>query len=489
MRKAAKVRRFGRAPITVAALAACGFVLAGCGGGEGSSDQANAAAKVVNSPAQIARESADDYNENENGLITGQTLQRWIDDWEGNRPDGIDGRLIIMQVTTGDEGVEYITPKPLDGVLTYHMDVNRLIQTRSNGVIETRSMVPDGPSVDAILKDYNLDPRNDMIVWVVADGGYGNLMRQGRGWYMLRYWGTPHENQALLNGLAVEPAVMDPSYLGSVATCDEVASEGSCLPRNGSVSVRDLPEDNISLQATVEDVIAVAEGRRDAFVWDARSENEYTAVSGVSDGKYRGIDFRNSAPQQGHPNGAVVLPFPNVLMTDGTYRYKDKASIRAYMNGEQVDGAEFKRYEAGSLIPVGVGNAYQPGQTSITYCETTFRAMITGFATTAILGAPNQFYDGAMVEWNSLAANVQDKNGSFILPQDSPWRTDLASRSWFEYNTPEDIDSRVIDDAYADRSTGVTSADRDYRLGVGGGGAGSGGGDGGLAPPANPCGG
>ncbi len=489
MRKATTSPSFARASGTVTALAALGLLLTGCGGGE-SSSSANPAVQTVNSPAQIARESADNYHDNVNGLITGQTLMRWIDDWQNNRPDGIDGRLVILQVTQGTEGNEYITPKPQEGVLTYRIDDNRLTQVRSNGVIETVQMVPDGPSVDSILKDYNLDPRNDMIVWVVADGGFGNLMRQGRGWYMMRYWGTPHDNLALLNGLAVHDAVMDQSYLGSVATCDELVSNGNCLPRNGTVSVRDLPEDNISLQATVEDVIRVADGHDDAFIWDARSQNEYTAWTGVRDGRHRGIDFRNNASMQGHPNGAVVLPYANMLMSDGTLRYKPKDQLWAYMNGEQVDGAMFERYEAGSLIPVGPGNAYQAGQDSITYCETTFRAMITGFATAAILGLPNRFYDGAMVEWNSLSGGVQDKFGSFILPADSPWRTDLPMRSHFEYNTPAAIDSRDIQDAYADRTNAVVSADRNYRMNIGGGaGGGAGGDDGGVAPPANPCGG
>ncbi|MGM0553011.1 MAG: sulfurtransferase [Pseudomonadota bacterium] len=487
MRKAATSPSFARASGAVTALAALGLLLTGCGGGE-SSSSANPAVQTVNSPAEIARESAENYHDNVNGLITGQTLMRWIDDWQNNRPDGIDGRLVILQLTEGTEGKEYITPKPQEGVLTYRIDGgSRLVENRSNGLIDTRSMVPSGPVMDDFLKAYDLDPRNDMIVWVVADGGYFNLMQQGRGWYMMRYWGTPHENLAVLNGLAVHDEVMDPSYLGSVATCDEPVSEGDCLPGNGTVSVRDLPEDNISLQATVEDVIRVAEGHEDDFIWDARSENEYTAWTGVSDGKHRGIDFRNNASKQGHPNGAVVLPYSNMLMSDGTLRYKPKDKLWAYMNGEEVDGAMFQRYEAGSLVPVGPGNAYQPGQDSITYCETTFRAMITGFATAAILGLPNRFYDGAMVEWNSLSGGVQDKYGSFVLPADSPWRTDLPERSHFEYNTPADIDSRDIQDAYAERTNAVTSADRNYRMDIGGGNGG--GDDGGVAPPSNPCGG
>lgn len=488
MRQVTGKRSFVRAPGTVAVLAACGLVLAGCG--DEDTDAGNPAAQTVNSPAQIAQVSADDYNDNENGLITGQTLMHWIDDWENNRPDGVDGRLIILQISEGVEGEEFITPKPQEGVLTYGFNTGQLVQTRSNGIIETVSMVPDGPAMDEILKDYGLDPTRDMIVWAVGDGGYGQIMRQGRGWYMLRYWGTPKENLAKLNGLAAHTEVMDPSYLGSEVTCNALEdADAGCLPRNGRVSVRDLPEDNLSLQATLEDVIEVAEGRADAFIWDARSRNEYAAWDRGDDdeGNPQGVDFRNSAAQQGHPNGAVVLPYANILMADGSLRYKPKDDIEAYMNGELVDDAQFEYYDSGSLIPVGMGNAWQSGQPVITYCETTFRAMITGFASAAILGVPNRFYDGAMREWNSLAGGIQDKYGSEILPADSPWRTDLAGRSHFVYNDPAEVDSRDIQDPYADRSNSVIAEDRAYRLGTGtDGDDGSGGG---IAPPANPCGG
>lgn len=469
----------------VAALAALGLALAGCSGSEDTSS-ANPAAVPQNSPAQIAQVSADDYNDNVNGLITGQTLQHWIDDWENNRPAGVNGRLIILQVSTGPAEREYITPKPMEGVLTYRIDTARQTQVRSNGVIETIQMVPDGNQMDALLQDYNIDPRNDMVVCTMISGNFSTAMAQGRCWYMFRYWGTAKTNLAILNGLASREEVMDQDYLGSTATCDEhlmvTADAPNCLPRNGRASVRDLPEDNTSMLASVEDVIAVAEGRSDAFLWDARSQTEYTAEVRANGT----IDFRNSASMQGHPRGAVLLPYANLLMTDGTLRYKPKADLWAYMNGEEVDGAKFEQYDAGSLIALGdMGTAYRQGQTVITYCETTFRAMITGFASAAILGLPNRFYDGAMVEWNSLSGAVQDKYGSFILPADSPWRTDLVTRSHWEYNTSENINPRTIQDPYAARTNAVTAADRAYRLGL----SDTGGDNGGVAPPANPCGG
>ena len=140
----------------------------------------------------------------------------------------------------------------------------------------------------------------------------------------------------------------------------------------------------------------------------------------------------------------------------------------------------------GSYQLVGAGMAYQPGDTIYTYCETTFRAMITGVAAGVILGKPIRFYDGAMVEWHSLS-NATAVNGLPILPADSPWRTDLASRSYFVYaDSSANIATRTIVNPYATSADAIIVADKAYKRG----GASGTGGTGSSAPlPPNPCGG
>jgi hypothetical protein len=133
---------------------------------------------------------------------------------------------------------------------------------------------------------------------------------------------------------------------------------------------------------------------------------------------------------------------------------------------------------------VGSGNAYREGDTIYVYCETTFRAMITGITSAVILGKPTRFYDGAMVEWNSLSF-LTDKNGNAILPSNSPWRTDVKS-----FNRPATsntlVDTRTVTNPYAASANLVINADKTYKTGevISTGGSGGGGG-----APANPCGG
>ena len=468
-----------------------------------------------NAPKDIAQESASSYDDNVNGLISGSTLDSWINDWSGAKSSlsGVGGDLVILQVSTGatdnngtpdddsdDETVyHYIDGSGDSAVRVYAIDTSRLVETRSNGVMASRSMVPTGSRMDGFLRDYDIDPTNDMVVWAMGAGGAGNAMRQGRGWYMMRYWGTPKENLAILNGGVNHSAVMSSNVVANTdqdtaitnaGACDENV-DAACLPGGGSVSVADLPEDNLALQATQQDVMATARGDVDAFVWDARSE-----------GEYMGTAFRTGG-KQGHPKGAAFLSYSNLLMTDdadannnnygASYRYKPRIDLADYMLGREVDGARFQRSYSGSLGQLQNGDIYSDGQTVITYCETTFRAMITGIASGVVLGQPTRFYDGAMTEWNHMA-HIQTKDGEFLLPSQSPWRTDNGL-SFFKYRDPADTERHpdaTLDDPYASNTNAIIEADRAYRSGGSGSGGGSGGDsgdDGGGAPVANPCGG
>ncbi len=473
--------------------------LQGCG--SGSEDKTAVATKlVVNSPAAIAQESADDYDDNVNGVISGATLKRWIDDWPANRPAGISGKLVILQVTAGPAGFEYLKSNGTN-VFTYLE--GGWTQVRTNGVIETIQMVLDGSGVDALLKKYNIDPRNDMIVCAQGTASAGNVMAQGRCWYTLRYWGVDKANLALLNGSnqwngsggALQPAA---SYFQAAA---------NTAPNSGTISVKQLSVDNTQLQATMADMLKILPSsdlnqRTDGvFIWDARDAGQFSAGEYLEGGSANAANctsltagvpyctanvsfnymstFQNSGARQGHPWGALQLNYVNLLDSTKGFSWKPKAALKAYLDGE-LDANGYGFLDASYRL-VGQGNAYQPGDTIYTYCETTFRAMITGVATAVVLGLPTRFYDGAMVEWNSLSY-IKDKNGNDLLPADSPWRTD--TRSFYRAASSSALVApRNVTNPYARSADAIVRADSAYKTGesvsVGGGGG----------APSNPCGG
>lgn len=480
-----------------------GLILAGCGGGgDGGQGSVNGVTYTVNSPAQIAQESAADYNANVNGLITGATLKNWMADWNTNRPAGITGKLIILQVATGPVGAEFIKPNG-STVFTYLSPSAEWIQTRSNGVIETQSMVPDGAQMDALFKKYNIDPHKDMIVAAMGNGSTGNAMGQGRIWYALRYWGVDKTHLAILNG--------GNQWLnGNELAAGDFSATASTAPNSGTQSVKSLTVDNTQLQATVGDLLNVLPGsdsnvKNDGIlIWDARSLRQYSAGQMSERGEDNDPDtagtqacasaycvptnpdnymnaFQNGGSRQGHPWGTLQLQFTHMLDASKGYSYKPKAELAAYLAGET--DANGMGFVDGSYGLVGSGNAYQEGDTVFVYCETTFRAMITGIASTVILGKPTRFYDGAMVEWNSLSY-IMDKNGQYILPSDSPWRTDV--KSFFRAATSSSlVNPRTVTDPYAASSNAIIDADKAYKTGESAPSGGTGGG--GL--PGNPCGG
>ncbi|HSH29276.1 MAG TPA: hypothetical protein VK971_05145 [Thiohalobacter sp.] len=480
--------RWPRSAAMVGVYLLSASVLVGCGGGEDDTTGyvtppgGEPTAVVVNTPAQIAQESADDYNANENGLITGATLKRWKDDWLNERPAGITGKLVIIQVTEGPAGSEYIVP---DGkhVFTYLADNSRWVETRSNGVIYTRSMVPSGATMDALLQEFDIDPHNDMIVIAMGTGGNFQAMVRGRAWYAFRYWGVKAENLAMLDG--------GNGWLnGNGMVAGDFAAAASTAPGGGIASVKTLAEDNTALQATVQDMLRILpDSDRNVlddgvFIWDARYTGQYSAGGSYfypPDRGYYMNTFQNNGSRQGHPWGALQLNYSNLLIPAEGYRFRDKAELEAALNGGTINGEAFLD---ATYQPVGAGQAYQPGDTVYTYCETTYRAMITGTATAVILGKPTRFYDGAMVEWHSLSYAI-DWNGNDILPIDSPWRTDVVSfKKWAD--DPNKVEPRQIDDAYARSANAIILADKAYKTDSS---SGDDGGSGGGALPPNPCGG
>lgn len=489
-----------RTKTTLGSAVALGLVLGLQGCGSGGEDKTAVATKlVVNSAAAIAQESADSYDDNVNGVVSGATLKRWIDDWPANRPAGITGKLVILQVTAGPAGFEYLKS---NGSNVFAYLEGGWTQVRSNGVIETIQMVLDGSGVDALLKKYNIDPRNDMIVCAQGAASAANVMTQGRCWYTLRYWGVDKANLALLNGSNQWNGTG-----GALAGYFQAAA--SVAPNSGTISVKQLQVDNTQLQATFQDMLKVLPSsdvnhRTDGvFIWDARDAGQFSAGEFLEGGDVTagnctsltaGVPycaanasfnymskFQNNGARQGHPWGAVQLNYINLLDSTKGFSWKPKAALKAYLNGD-TDAGGFG-FTDGSHRLVGTGNAYQPGDTIYGYCETTFRAMITGVATAVVLGLPTRFYDGAMVEWHSLS-HIKDRNGSYLLPADSPWRTDV--RSFFrEASSSALVAPRTVVDAYARSADAIVRADSAYKTGE----SPLAGRPGGAGGPPNPCGG
>jgi 3-mercaptopyruvate sulfurtransferase SseA len=541
------------------------LMLMGCSGNQDTTGGGTGI--VVNTAAQIAQSSAATYSSNVNGLITGATLASWIDDWPVNRPAGITGKLVILQTggagctaysggtcvdaahTVGDPtgptsnggigfaGMEFVAHDDKN-IFTYDVGSSDWVMSRSDGVMTTVSMVLDGPTMDAFLKTYNIDPTRDMIVFAMGQPGYFQNMLIGRGWYLFRYWGVDASHLAVLDG-GIDN-VLDAS--GGYATFDPTTGAhngggyfsptASTPPDSGTVSVKSIQVDNTALQASLQEMLAVAKGTYTppggAFIWDARSPNEYNGNPDSTTGQTGCKILPGSsstlpvgtgckAAFEGHMHGAMDLNFSNLLyandwptsgVTSSSSYYSTFSNANSYtgvtgdLNGDgAVNGGDASygylgKTDLQALItdpagttetpPNGVTVAaigYKPGEVIYTHCRTTYRAMITGIAAGVILGYPVKFFDAAWVEWGTLG-NTLNMTGAFNVPADSPWRTDVATDA-LQYNPPADVEPPWPINYYATSANAIINADKAYKTGT----TSSGGSSGGGSPPSNPCGG
>lgn len=440
-------------------------LLIACGSESTVREAAGAVAVKTNTPAEIAQQSADDYNANLNGLITGRTLKRWISNWERERPAGITGNLIILQASEGLGSFRFIRPNNID-VLTF-VEAGWL-ETRSNGVTEVAASGLSGAALDRLVANYGVDVGQDLIVCAQGNATLESYFNQALCWYALRYWGVPANRLAVLNGsnpnLGSEWTANDFAQADFVPALPGQPSPVNEIRRRDVVSVKTLRVNNTALQASLQDLIAVLPAsdtnqRGDGvFLWDARTLEEYSSGEATQAGlpsvvplADRFQSIRNGGSRQSHPRGAVQLDWQALLDTS-TGLFKPKAELAATLNG-RVDAQGFG-FVGSNYQYLGEGNAYQRGDVVYVWSETSARAAVAQIVTAVILGLPTRLYEAGTIEWNSLTGGAVDRDGTPLLPATSPWRTDTLSGAVLA-NRPELVAPR---NAWSDPANPKVSA-------------------------------
>ncbi|HEX6240419.1 MAG TPA: hypothetical protein VFZ61_05980 [Polyangiales bacterium] len=370
-------------------------------------------------PAQIADESADDYADNTHGLIAGTTLATWITDWPAQRPAGVTGKLVVLQVVPNTAAsLTHVAGKGTD-VVSYLVPQSELTQPRNNGLSQIEAEIPDGTRADAFLEKYGIDAQRDYVVvtfeQLPAAGSTpataNSIVQQvGRAWLLLRYWGYAKERIAILDG----SVNWNGSNQGLVLSKEAAATP----PNDGRVSVRELWVDNTKLVITLDDLLAVlksepgAPALSDVRIIDARGGAEALGLKkATSTGKTdcpsytnTGANTRCSPLFEGRIKGAHSVPWTQFVDTAANgFRYLSKAQAKKLFDTQ---------------------SGYQAGQLTIQYCRTNVRSMVTGVVASVILGYPTRFYDTSFIEWSHLAYGPTEK--SRLLPSDSRYRADLA---------------------------------------------------------------
>lgn len=363
-------------------------------------------------PEEIAQESADDYDDNTDGVITGSTLASWIDDWSANRPSGVTGDLIILHVHPGDTAPARNVTSNDEDVFSYAVPQSELVQVRNTGLSNVEAMVPEGARADAFLTKYGIDPREDLVVFVFqqTDTTVANIVHQlGRGWLYLRYWGVEQQHLALLNG-SIDWNADNEGLAVSEGTFDTP-------PNDGTTSVRDLPDDNTVLLISVEELIDSLRENPDApfapgefRLVDARGGAEALGLAkSTNTGRTDCESYTGESPNgrcspafEGRIFGARSVPWTQFVDTaENGFRFFPKAVVKPLFD-DLADAED--------------------GVTYIQYCRTNTRSQVTGIVATLILGYPVRYYDTSFTEWSHLSHGPTPRTR--ILPENSPFRTD-----------------------------------------------------------------
>lgn len=383
-------------------------------GGEGTAELA------TSTPADLTDESAADYASNLHGLITGTRLSSYVGNWTANRPAGVTGKLVVLQVVPSASTSLTHVAENANGVVSYLLPQGELLQVRDNGLSQIEAEIPNGAATDALLKKYGIDATKDFVVFTFeqlpAAGGAAataNSIVQsvGRGWLTLRYWGFPRERVAVLNGSVNWNATNQALPLATTAAVTP--------PNDGASSVRDLRVDNTKLVIPLGEFLSTLKGSASTWplaklrVVDARGGAEALGLlKATSTGKTdcpsytnTGNNTRCSPPFEGRIKGAKSVPWPNFLQSSAEgFRFLNKADAK---------------------VAFDTLSGYQPGDLTIQYCRTNMRSMVTGIVAAVVLGYPTRFYDTSFIEWSHLAYGPTAKKR--ILPETSPFRTDLPA--------------------------------------------------------------
>jgi len=431
-------------------------IFTGCGDSSSSSDDnkttnANSNLKVQ-VPSDYAKRSNDNYDENTYGLVSPKYVASLVTNWQKNKPAG-KRNLFIMQYGNiyGFEGThkEPISATDMmdvrNGYVKSNPSQNVFVYDRTSGCTTTGDSRGDGVSsvpkpvftleqMDQAFATYGIDSDKDVLILLLGSpdpAKSGNYMAGvARMWYTLTYWGFPQESILLLNGQASN--VLNPEINADISamgiTKEQIFTKLPSAYRAQPEwkSIREVKVDGTILQATMKDMMDVVDAKSsDNLILDSRSEKEYLGTKQAKT-EYK-ICGKTGNEQcytafDGHIKGAKNLYFLNLINHDnGTKDLNEDKKI-------DYKDSTFSFKSLTELDKVFTDVGYKSGNQIYTYCRTGTKASLVTFTSSAVLGYKTRIYDGSWIQWGKLA-NVDDFNGTKLVPANNKWLTDVYSES------------------------------------------------------------
>jgi len=377
-------------------------------------------------------------------VIDSAIMIAWLQDWEHNKPKGVKGKLVVLQVGpafANDKAHTYI--KHDDKNIFTFDKAGGCSNTdpafdRTDGVQVIPKAVLSGQMMDMAFKMYDIDPINDMLLIVAGGdkkikGMKENAAATARFAWSMKYWGL--KNYAVLDGNIehmLNPKTNPMIKAKGINNLDALfTAKPSTPPMNGAHSIKEVSAMHQEGMATLDEMVHVVKNcPSHAFILDARSADEYNANNSVkmskTEAKICGEDHKSQCYTaiEGHIKGAKHIEYSDFIVTDD-------ATVDANGDGK-VDGfdASFRFKTPTQMLALLKNQGFDPHkQVLYTYCRTGTRAALPAFVGMEILKVDTKLFDGSWIEWGRLAGKVgtEDVNGNILLRCDSPWRTDTAA--------------------------------------------------------------
>ncbi len=395
------------------------------------------------SPEQISIKSHPDYTQNDHGIITASTLNRWLNDWQHTKPKGVEGRLIVLQAgkTRFDDNRTFLPHNDKD-VFVYGIPGAGSCDpsyTRFDGISNTPGAMITGALIDRNINAFQINPAKDYVVIAMSQGSVG-IRELARTMWSMIYWGWDLNRIAFLNG-SVEYNYFNKKEM--------LVATPSPFPKpEHQYHMSSLGVDRTSLHIYLDEMKQIAAGdKKGIFLVDARGTAEYTgAKKSATKTKTCGADHKQQCYSafRGHIRGAINFPYTDLLVMDD-----EKCDINHDGKIDKMDASyKFKSYD--ELKKIYACKGYKPGDRVIAYCRTGRKATLITLTSTLVLGYPVRMYDGSWMQWGSLAS-TKDTNCNLILDPDAKARTDLPKYSCIlGYNNPLDVEPRETYDIHPD---------------------------------------
>ena len=375
------------------------------------------------------------YEKAKSGIISAETLTKYIDNWKENRPEGVTGRLIIIQAGATSSG-KFIKSNGTD-VLTYQIPAGGACDPsymRHDGIANIPGAMIDGMRMDGMINAFHLDPEKDFVLFSIGVGSV-TMRDVVRSVWSLNYWGWNHDRVALLNGS------IDYDFSASSGLSNYLVDNATVPPAKPSTfSVKTLKTDRTNFHIYMDDMMKIAglDDKTGYFIADARGTSEYSgAKKSKTADKNCGVnhDQQCYSPYQGHIRDAVDFPYTDLLLLD------DQSED---VNGDgkiTSDDASFKFKSPLELETLYAQKGYKKGDKIVTYCRTGRKATLITFTSDLVLDYDVSMYDGSWIQWGEMA-NREDVNGTTILSSGNKWITDDAKYSVnLGYTNPIDTQS------------------------------------------------